>query len=75
MPVRRSFQLANQAIDRSQNSESDVHPHQGNKHISFAISKLVIFISDRKIINANETADKRSSDASDNFWRSFWLLA
>jgi len=26
------FQLTNQAIDSNQNSESDVHPHQRNKH-------------------------------------------
>jgi len=32
LPVSRSFELANQAIDRNQNPESDVHPQQRNQH-------------------------------------------
>jgi len=32
VPVTRSFQLTDQAIDRNQNSESDVHPQQRNQH-------------------------------------------
>jgi hypothetical protein len=32
VPVRRSFQLTHQAIDSNQNSESDIHSQQRDKH-------------------------------------------
>ncbi len=32
LPVSRSFELTNQAIDSNQNPESDVHPQQRDQH-------------------------------------------
>jgi hypothetical protein len=65
VPVGRSIQLINQAIDRNQNSESDVHPEQRNKH-QYRDLEAYDFRFRQKNNRARETS-KRNDDASNNF--------
>ena len=65
VPVRRSVQLIKQAIDRNQNSESNVHPQQRNKH-QHRHREAYYFRFQQKNNRASENS-KRNDNARDNF--------
>jgi hypothetical protein len=64
VPVRRLFQLIHEAIDSDQNSESDIHCQQRNKHQDCHLEADYSLLQ-QKDNRANETSE-RSSDASNN---------
>ncbi len=57
-----SFQLSNQAIHSNQNSESEMHPHQGNEHQDSQLGAHSLCYQ-QKNNRAGETGE-RSSDAN-----------
>src|SRR4030088_3168395 len=64
--VSCSFQLTNQAIDSNQNSETEMHPHQCNKHQDSHLDTHSL-CHQQKNSSAGETGE-RSGDANNNPW-------